>query len=67
MTGKSENVLTNLNFSLVNFIKIFDRDEFFQVLLVTLFYTVFGTVGALLLGLLANKPKSNAPTVPKTV
>ena len=53
MTGKSENVLTNLNFSLVNFIKIFDRDEFFQVLFVTLFYTVFGTVGALLMGLLA--------------
>ena len=53
MTGKSEIVLTNLNFSLVNFIKIFDRDEFFQVLFVTLFYTVFGTVGALLMGLLA--------------
>ena len=53
MTGKSENVLTNLNFSLVNFVKIFDRDEFFQVLFVTLFYTVFGTVGALLMGLLA--------------
>ena len=53
MTGKSENVLTNLNFSLVNFIKIFDRDEFFQVLFVTLFYTVFGTIGALLMGLLA--------------
>ena len=52
MTGKSENVLTNLNFSLVNFIKIFDRDEFFQVLFVTLFYTVFGTLGALIMGLL---------------
>ena len=32
MTGKSENVLTNLNFSLVNFVKIFDRDEFFGLL-----------------------------------
>ena len=53
MTGKSENVLTNLNFSLVNFKRIFDRDEFFQVLFVTLFYTVFGTVGALIMGLLA--------------
>ncbi len=53
ITGKSENVLTSLNFSLVNFIKIFDRDEFFQVLFVTLFYTVFGTLGALLFGLFA--------------
>ncbi|MEP2641392.1 sugar ABC transporter permease [Roseobacter sp.] len=50
-TGTSSNVLTNGTFTLENFTRIFSGDEFVEVLLVTLFYTVFGTVGALLVGL----------------
>ncbi|MEO9650077.1 MAG: sugar ABC transporter permease [Roseobacter sp.] len=52
-TGVSSNILTNATFTLENFTRIFQGDEFFEVLWVTLFYTVFGTVGALLVGLFA--------------
>jgi len=52
-TGKASNVLTNDTFTLDNFRRVFDGDEFWSVLWVTLFYTVFGTVGALLFGLFA--------------
>ncbi len=52
-TGASSNVLTNSTFTLENFARIFNGDEFFEVLWVTLFYTVFGTIGALLVGLFA--------------
>jgi multiple sugar transport system permease protein len=51
--GTSSNVLTNGDFTLGNFARIFNGDEFFEVLWVTLFYTVFGTIGALLVGLFA--------------
>ncbi|MSU91283.1 ABC transporter permease subunit [Rhodobacteraceae bacterium 2CG4] len=53
ITGRSDNVLTNLQFSGENFARVFNGDEFWGVLWVTLFYTVFGTVGALLMGLFA--------------
>lgn len=52
-TGVSSNVLTNSTFTLDNFARIFNGDEFVEVLWVTLFYTVFGTIGALLVGLFA--------------
>ena len=52
-TGISSNVLTNSTFTLANFKRVFNGDEFFEVLWVTLFYTVFGTIGALLVGLFA--------------
>ncbi|MEP1200942.1 ABC transporter permease subunit [Tateyamaria sp.] len=52
-TGTSSNILTNSTFTLENFSRIFNGDEFFEVLWVTLFYTVFGTIGALLVGLFA--------------
>ena len=52
-TGTSSNVLTNATFTLDNFSRIFNGDEFMEVLWVTLFYTVFGTIGALLVGLFA--------------
>lgn len=45
-TGQSSNILTNSTFTLDNFKRIFNGDEFFEVLWVTLFYTVFGTTGA---------------------
>lgn len=52
-TGRSANVLTNSTFTFDNFARIFNGDEFVEVLWVTLFYTVFGTIGALLVGLFA--------------
>ncbi|SHG79384.1 carbohydrate ABC transporter permease [Marivita hallyeonensis] len=52
-TGTASNVLTNSTFTLENFARIFNGEEFFEVLWVTLFYTVFGTIGALLVGLFA--------------
>ena len=52
-TGESSSVLTNSTFTLENFARIFNGDEFFEVLWVTIFYTVFGTIGALLVGLFA--------------
>ena len=60
MTGYADNILTNLDFTTKNFALIFDAAEFLNVLWVTFFYTVFGTIGALLVGLFAalllNKP-----------
>ncbi|MFQ6546761.1 carbohydrate ABC transporter permease [Aestuariibius sp. 2305UL40-4] len=53
MTGRSENVLTSSEFTLENFARVFDSDEFVEVMWVTIFYTVFGTIGALVMGLFA--------------
>ena len=52
-TGRASSVLTNATFTWDNFARVFDGDEFWGVLGVTMFYTVFGTVGALLFGLFA--------------
>jgi multiple sugar transport system permease protein len=49
----SYNAMTSFDFSLVNFRKIFSADEFWSVLKVSIYYTFFGTAGALLLGLFA--------------
>jgi ABC-type sugar transport systems, permease components len=53
LTGTSTNVLTSLDFTFENFIRVFDGGEFWAVLGVTLFYTFFGTIGAIVLGLFA--------------
>jgi len=53
VTGSANNILTNTTFTLDNFARIFDGDEFWRVLGVTLFYTFFGTIGAIVLGLFA--------------
>ncbi|WP_136439291.1 carbohydrate ABC transporter permease [Pacificoceanicola onchidii] len=53
VTGESDSILTNFEFSFVNFARIFDGDEFWGVLGVTMFYTVVGTIGALGVGLFA--------------
>lgn len=53
ISGDANNVLTNLDFTLENFIRIFDTDEFWSVLRITFYYTIFGTAGALVLGLFA--------------
>ncbi|MCY4290641.1 MAG: sugar ABC transporter permease [Roseovarius sp.] len=53
ITGHAPNALTSLEFTFENFRKIFDASEFWEVLWVSMVYTVFGTGGALLLGLFA--------------
>ena len=53
VTGRGENVLINSEFTLKNFAYIFDSSEFWTVIYATLFYTVFGTIGALVVGLFA--------------
>ena len=53
MTGTSDNILTNFEFTFENFARVFDGTEFWTVLFATLFYTLFGTLGAIILGLFA--------------
>ncbi|WP_269585746.1 carbohydrate ABC transporter permease [Roseibium sp. Sym1] len=53
IAGEANNVLTNFDFTLENFRRIFNADEFWSVLRVTFYYTIFGTGGALVLGLFA--------------
>jgi len=53
VVGKGDSVLTNSEFTLANFKRIFDSKEFASVLWATVFYTVVGTIGALLVGLFA--------------
>ncbi|HHL22062.1 MAG TPA: ABC transporter permease subunit [Aliiroseovarius sp.] len=53
VTGRADNILTNSTFTLDNFRRIFDGGEFWRALGVTLFYTIFGTIGALVVGLFA--------------
>ena len=47
------NVMTSLDFTVKNFERVFSAAEFWDVLKVSIYYTVFGTAGALLLGLFA--------------
>ncbi|MES0881157.1 carbohydrate ABC transporter permease [Roseibium sp. SCP14] len=53
VSGEANNILTNFDFTLENFSRIFSADEFWSVLRVTFYYTIFGTGGALVLGLFA--------------
>ena len=48
-----ENILTNDDFTLDNFRKVFNSSDFWQVLWASLYYTIAGTVGALVMGLFA--------------
>lgn len=52
-TGRGKNILTNADFTLENFARIFDGREFWTVLYATMFYTIVGTIGALVVGLFA--------------
>ncbi|MEM7489448.1 MAG: sugar ABC transporter permease [Pseudomonadota bacterium] len=52
-TATASSVLTDGTFTLDNFARTFDGDEFWGVLYATLFYTIFGTVGAIVMGLFA--------------
>jgi len=51
--GRAPNVLTNLRFTLANFRTVLAGAEFLPALWVTLAYTLFGTIGSILLGLFA--------------
>lgn len=53
ITASASSVLTDGTFTLRNFARIFDGDEFWDVLYATIFYTVIGTVGAIVMGLFA--------------
>ncbi len=53
IVGDADFVLTNLEFSLENFVRVFNASDFWEVLWATSFYTVFGTIGALVAGLFA--------------
>ena len=50
---QTKNVLTSFEFTLSNYFKLFSSAEFWNVLKITIYYTVFGTAGALLMGLFA--------------
>ena len=52
-TGQGKNLITNMEFTLKNFLRIFEANEFWSVIYATLFYTIFGTVGCLIIGLFA--------------
>ena len=51
--AQSENVLTSGEFTFDNFQRVFSAAEFWHVLRVTIYYTIFATLGALVLGLFA--------------
>ena len=51
--AEADSVLTSLEFSFANFQLLFSAHDFWEVLRVSFYYTVFGTAGALLLGLCA--------------
>ena len=53
LTGESDFILTNTEFTFENFARLFDSRDFWAVIWATLFYTIFGTIGALLVGLFA--------------
>ncbi|MEM9438357.1 MAG: sugar ABC transporter permease [Pseudomonadota bacterium] len=52
-TASASSVLTDGTFTFGNFARIFDGREFWDVLYATLFYTIVGTVGAIVMGLFA--------------
>ena len=53
ISGTSSSVLFDNTFTLENFSRLFDGREFWSVIGATLFYSVFGTLGALIVGLFA--------------
>jgi len=53
MAGNSTSILLDGTFTLKNFQRMFNGREFWSVIGVTLFYSIFGTLGALIVGLFA--------------
>jgi multiple sugar transport system permease protein len=60
LAGEAQNVLTSGELTLDNFRQVFSGAEFWTVLRVTFYYTIFGTAGALILGLFAALLLNNA-------
>ena len=52
-TFEPENILTNSDFTLDNFRRVFNASDFWPVLWASMYYTIAGTVGALVMGLFA--------------
>ncbi len=52
-TFEPENILTNGDFTLDNFRRVFNASDFWPVLWASMYYTIAGTVGALVMGLFA--------------
>jgi len=53
MRGRAPNVLTDATFTLRNFRRVIGSHDFWPTLRVTLWYTLFGTIGSIVLGLFA--------------
>jgi len=53
VSAEAPNVLTNLTFTLQNYRRFLLSPEFWPIFRTTLYYTVFGTLGSILLGLFA--------------
>ncbi|MCY4543333.1 MAG: sugar ABC transporter permease [Rhodobacteraceae bacterium] len=53
LSGEGQSALTGWDLTLDNFIAVFDARDFLSVLWATVFYTVVGTIGALVAGLFA--------------
>ncbi len=53
VTASAPNILTNFVFTLANFRRFLSGPDFWPTLRITLYYTVFGTLGSILLGLFA--------------
>ena len=53
LSGKANNPLLSTNFTLENFKKVFYENNFVELLLTTFYFTFFGTVGAIIFGILA--------------
>ncbi len=53
LNGKSNNILLTTDFTLKNFKNVFINNNFFELLTTTFYFTFFGTLGAILLGIFA--------------
>ena len=53
LNGKSDNILLTTDFTLKNFKNVFMSNNFFELLMTTFYFTFFGTLGAILLGIFA--------------
>ena len=53
LSGKADNPLLSTSFTLENFKKVFYENNFVELLLTTFYFTFFGTVGAIIFGILA--------------
>ena len=53
LSGRADNPLLTTNFTLINFKKVFFKNDFKDLLLTTFYFTFFGTLGAIIFGVLA--------------